>query len=408
MRRLFTLILVFVATFSLYAQTDENQELSLIIALDVRSNIGRYLKHDIYSSKSYYYDNYDRKSYKEYYSTKIIEVLGRHDIAPNYVSGVLYGKESGVKTPTNFSKMVINPTKNESDYTDILSQLYKKLPSGEYYSITSFARPYSLKALKDQQSTNRTFLIIFTDGRYNGNDDYYGEAEYMQMDFSNDGKKQFMKDILDVQTNYFCQFIEQVEVDGGHIQLYEFIPLQQYFALESVLDFPHEIQAQRGKSKYVLNFNSKAISNDDYEIKKMRISLVSDGQSVRTEEFSPNEIIEFEMNKKDISKSHLEIKAWVKLCDGIYNNTILHPYGSKLQGASGLTREIKIEKESNAKILGIMELPDFLYSLSFWTASQATAAATWGWIFILIIVSIVIAIIYKSNIYKVKEGTTKI
>lgn len=397
-------------SISLHAQTNSEQESSLILALDVRSDIGRYLRYRKVRFDDYYYSDKmpGRKTYAEYYSSYIQNILKDNNVTPDYVSGVLYGKEEGSTTPTNFSRLVVSPTNIPDNYVDILTQLYKRIPGGEYYSITSFAKPYSLMALKDKQSTNRTLLILMTDGKYNGNDDYYGEAEYMKLNFTKEGKAQFKQDILNVQTNYFCQFKEQIKVEGGYIQLYEFIPLQQYFALESLLDFPHEIMAKREKSNYVVDFISNAISNDDYEIKKIQISLVVKDKVIHTRNFNPSDNIQFKIPKNEIQNAHLEIKAWVKLCDGVYNNTILHPNGSKLQGAEGLHRVVQIKKENNAKILGVIELPDFLFAISFWTSSQTIAATTWGWIFILIMVIIVISIIYKSNIYKVKEGTTKI
>jgi len=32
----------------------------------------------------------------------------------------------------------------------------------------------------------------------------------------------------------------------------------------------------------------------------------------------------------------LSLKSWVRLKDGVYNRTVLHPDGSELQGAKGL------------------------------------------------------------------------
>lgn len=108
------------------------------------------------------------------------------------------------------------------------------------------------------------------------------------------------------------------------------------------------------------------------------------------------------------SHANIEIKAWVKLCDGIYNNTVLHPEGSKLQGAEGLSRIISIELEQDAKILGIIPLPDFLFYMSFWTSSQITAANSWAWILIFIAIAAIVYIIYKSNIYKPNTKEIKI
>ena len=254
-------------------------------------------------------------------------------------------------------------------------------------------------------------MVIITDGVYNGNDDYYGEASYVKNRFTEEGKNQFKKEIKSVQTNYFCQFIEQRPINGGYVQLYEFIPLQQYFALESVLSFPHNIIAERKKGEYQVKFPIVGIKNDDYKIERLVVTVSSgSGDVIFKEEVTPGKelIINIPNDKLYgiVSSANIEVKAWVKLCDGIYNNTILHPEGSKLQGAEGLSRRINIELEHDAKILGVIPLPDFLFYLSFWTSSQTTAANSWAWILIFIAIAAVVYIIYKSNIYK--PDTTKI
>lgn len=391
MKKILSIITVLLISLSVYSQTDGNkQEMSLIVSFDVRSRV----------------NNYSWNA--SYVSSRIDNILSYNNIVPDYVSGVLYGIKKGSSTPTDFSRLIVKPSKVSNGYVDLLETLHSNIPFGTFFSITSFAKPYSLMALKDKQFTNRTFMIVVTDGNYNGNDDYYGEASYVKNDFSKEGKSQFKNDIRNVQTNYFCQFIDQMSVNGGYIQLYEFIPLQQYFALESVLDFPHELVAERTKSNYTLHFPTKNISNNDYEIQKLEVSLIVEDKVLSTQEMQPAKEISLNISKEDVDKAHIEIKAWVKLCDGVYNNTILHPHGSKLQGASGLFRTIAIQKEKDAEILGVVDLSDFLFTISFWTSSQSAAAYSWGWIIIFIVLVIVVYIIYKTNIYKVKVGTTKI
>ena len=391
MKKILSIITVLLISFSVYPQTDGNkQESSLIVAFDTRSKV----------------NNYSWSA--SYVALKIDNILSHNNVIPDYVSGVLYGIRKSSSTPTDFSRLVVKPSRLSNGYVGLLETLHSNIPLGTFFSITSFAKPYSLMALKDKQFTNRTFMVVITDGNYNGNDDYYGEASYMKNSFSEEGKSQFKNDIRNVQTNYFCQFIDQISVNEGYIQLYEFIPLQQYFALESVLDFPHELVVERTKSDYTLRFPTKIISNNDYEIQKLQVSLIAGDKVLSTQEMQPAQEISLNISKEDVDKAHIEIKAWVKLCDGVYNNTILHPHGSKLQGASGLFRIITIQKEKKSAILGVVDLPDFLFAISFWTSSQSTAAYSWGWIFIFIVLVIVVYIIYKTNIYKVKAGTTEI
>ena len=115
-----------------------------------------------------------------------------------------------------------------------------------------------------------------------------------------------------------------------------------------------------------------------------------------------------EQNSPDIN---LSLKSWVRLKDGVYNRTVLHPDGSELQGAKGLNREIHVIFESDTKILGFIPLSQVLYKASFWTDNQDVAASVWGWIFIIVFVIIAIAIvllIVKNNLEYKDNGTFKI
>ena len=393
MKKNLLLLLCIITACPSFCQVDDKKENELlIVALDIRSRVKTY-----WSASSI--------------SNCISGILAKNNIKPDNVSGVLYGIEEGAPTPTGFSKLKVEPESIKNSYVGLLETLHSQIPYGTFYSITSFAKPYSLMALKGKQNTNRTFMVIITDGVYNGNDDYYGEASYVKNRFTEEGKNQFKKEIKSVQTNYFCQFIEQQPINGGYVQLYEFIPLQQYFALESVLSFPHDIVAERKKGEYQITFPIVGIQNDDYKIERLVVTVSSgSGDVIFKEEVTPGKelIINIPNDKLYgiVSSANIEVKAWVKLCDGIYNNTILHPEGSKLQGAEGLYRRINIKLEDDAKILGVIPLPDFLFYLSFWTSSQTTAANSWAWILIFIAIAAVVYIIYKSNIYK--PDTTKI
>ena len=395
MKKILLLLLCVITACPSFCQVDDKKENELlIVALDVRSRVKTY-----WSASSI--------------SNCISGILAKNNINPDNVSGVLYGIEEGAPTPTGFSKLKVEPEPIKNSYVGLLETLHSQIPYGTFYSITSFAKPYSLMALKGKQNTNRTFMVIITDGVYNGNDDYYGEASYVKNRFTEEGKNQFKKEIKSVQTNYFCQFIEQQPINGGYVQLYEFIPLQQYFALESVLSFPHDIVAERKKGEYQITFPIVGVQNDDYKIERLVVTVSSgSGDVIFKEEVTPGKelIINIPNDKLYgiVSSANIEVKAWVKLCDGIYNNTILHPEGSKLQGAEGLSRRINIKLEDDAKILGVIPLPDFLFYLSFWTSSQTTAAISWAWILIFIAIAAVVYIIYKSNIYKPDTKEIKI
>lgn len=393
MKKFILLLFSLITVYPVFCQIDDKKKTELlIVALDMRSRVNTY-----WSASSI--------------SSSIYSILSHNEVNPDYVSGVLYGIEDNAPTPTGFSKLAKEPETAKNSYVELLETLHSQIPSGTFYSITSFAKPYSLMALKGKQSANRTFMVIITDGEYNGNDDYYGEASYVKNKFTEKGKKQFKREIKSVQTNYFCQFIDQRNINGGYIQLYEFIPLQQYFALESVLNFPHDIVAERKKGKYQVKFPIIAIKNNDYKIERLVVTVSNEESKndvIYKEEVTPNKELIINIPNNKISNANIEVKAWVRLCDGIYENTILHPEGSKLQGANGLSRKFNIKLEEDAKILGVLPLPDFLFYLSFWTSSQSTAANSWAWILILIAIAVIVYILYKSNIYKPDTKEIKI
>ena len=149
MKKILLLLLCFITTYPSFCQVDDKKENELlIVALDVRSRVKTY-----WSASSI--------------SNCISGILAKNNIKPDNVSGVLYGIEEGAPTPTGFSKLKVEPEPIKNSYVGLLETLHSQIPYGTFYSITSFAKPYSLMALKGKQNTNRTFMVIITDGVYN-------------------------------------------------------------------------------------------------------------------------------------------------------------------------------------------------------------------------------------------------
>jgi len=254
-----------------------------------------------------------------------------------------------------------------------------------------------------------------TDYKYNGNDDFYGELKHVPR-ISTETKKVIMNTIKNVQQNYFYKFIAEENISryprSGYISLFEVIPLQQYFSIESVLDFPHKLVATRTKDGYIAKFKINQLDNPNYRFISSEACMPIEGyneiHSVNLgQELSfnfPDELVK-QVGKDNIS---IDFRTWVQLIDNVYNHTILTPDGTKLQGSEGLNRSIKVELEKDAEILGFIPLTDGLYNISFWTNNQSTAAATWGVIFILILLGVMIFIIWKSTQYKSRNNDVKI
>lgn len=245
---------------------------------------------------------------------------------------------------------------------------------GTYYSVTSIAKPYSLMTMKpegvimDRNLTNRTFLILISDFKYNGNDDFYDELRHVS-NMTKDQRKEIINKVQTVQQNYFCKFMASKEIAGGYIDLYEYIPLQQYFSLESIVDFPHQIVAQRTQNGYTFDFEFKAYKNDNYELLTSKLTLKGLDEE-KTYSIKGNDklsvYISYEEleNKYDLNLS-LDIKSWVRLQDGIYNLTVLHPDGENIQGKLGLNRSIPVSIEESTTILfGLTSSPNWMFCFS--------------------------------------------
>lgn len=335
-----------------------------------------------------------------------LNLLQSKGIIPTTMSGYVYGIPERAKTPETFALQIVSQCAYDENFTPVLRKLYNNLRDREiYYSITSFAKPYVLMAAQKAKLTNRTYLAVITDMKYNGNDDYYGEIKFAKLNFSQEGNAMFKRDIKNVQTNYFCEFIGEVSISGGWISLYEYIPLQAYFSMESVLSFPKEVKAVREKDGYRCEITPESIGNTNYIVHKIKMVLRQDTTVIAEKYFKSrnfsNKTFSFSVpNEYKGVELSISISAWVKLNDGVYGNTILHPMGSNLQGAKGLNRTIAVETEEDALILGTFTLTNALFEMAFWTNDQQTAAVAWGWVFIIsgiviIVISVVLSIRYN-------------
>lgn len=388
--------------FKGYCKEDKH----LIVSIDLKSEITMY----------------DR----EYAVSKIKSVIPRmlrnNNITGGYASVLVFGVSENATDLEQYIVNVNNPFTKFNDTENILNNLSASNLSimEEYgYSLLTIVKPYSLLSFKEQTNetlTNRIFLVLVTDNKYNGNDNYEKEIEDASPKGIQKIKKEIMQNLINVQQNYFFRLIDEENISrsprSGYISLFEVIPLQQYFSIESVLDFPHKITATRTKDGYKATFKIVQLDNPNYRFISSEAFLPVDGHNeIRSVKLNQDVIFDIpERLVEQVGKDNISInfRTWVQLIDNVYNHTILSPDGDKLQGADGLNRSIKIELEKDAEILGIIPLTDGLYNISFWTNNQNVAAATWGVIFILILLGIMIFIIWKSTQYRSKNNDVKI
>lgn len=396
------LILVFVV---LYVKGYCSEDNHVIISIDLKSEITMY-ECDYAVSKI---------------KSLIPQMLKNNNINDGYASVQFFSVNENAADLEQYVKNINTPFTAFSDVNSVLNSLEESdfyNYHGNHYSIVTIAKPYSLLKFKDLNPGNlvkRTFLILVTDYKYNGNDDFYGELKHVP-GISKGTKESIMNTIKDVQQNYFYKFIVEENISRhlrkGYISLFEVIPLQQYFSIESVLDFPHRVTATRTKNGYQAKFQINQLDNPNYYFISSEAYIPIEGYNDihnidLGEELSfdiPDELVS-QVGKDNIS---IHFRTWVQLIDNVYNHTILTPDGMKLQGSEGLNRKIEIELEKDAEILGFIPLFNGLYDISFWTDNQNTAAAAWGVIFIFIFLGIMIFIIWKSTQYKSKNNDVKI
>jgi len=395
MKRIVLILTFVLLCFKGYCKEDKH----LIVSIDLKSEITMY----------------DR----EYAVSKIKSVIPRmlrnNNITEGYASIQFFSVNENASNLEEYVKNINDPFTQFSDVNYVVDGLLESdfyQYHGNHYSVVTIAKPYSLLKFRDIASDKlieKTYLILVTDYKYNGNDDFYGELKHVPR-ISKDTKESIMNTIKDVQQNYFYKFIAEENISryprSGYISLFEVIPLQQYFSIESVLDFPHKITATRTKDGYKATFKINQLENPNYRFISSEAFLPVEGHDeIRSVKLNqdvifdiPKSLVE-QLGKDNIS---INFRTWVQLIDNVYNHTILSPDGDKLRGAEGLNRSIKIVLEKDAEILSFIPLTDGLYNISFWTNNQNVAAATWRVIFFLIFLGIMIFIIWKSTQYKSK------
>lgn len=358
------------------------------------------------------------------------QILKTNGINSGYVSLQTFSASENAENLDDYIIELKAPFTEFSNISIVLDNLQSSDFSGimpeNGYSLLTVARPYSLLKFKEQKNEiliDRTFLVLITDNHFNGNDNYKKELD----DASPNGirkneavKKSIMANMNSIQQNYFYELIDEksicyynnYHVSKGSMTLFEVIPLQQYFSVESVLDFPHTITATRTKDGYKAIFKVNQLDNPNYRFISSEAFLPVDGYNEKRHvKLNQNEIFDIpESLVEQVGEDNISIdfRTWVQLIDNVYNHTILSPNGDKLQGAEGLNRSIKIKLEEDAKILGFIPLTDGLYDISFWTNDQSVAAATWGVIFILILSAVMIFSIWQSTRYKSKRNDVKL
>lgn len=346
---------------------------------------------------------------KNIIKNKLPRMLKNQNVESGIVSTIVFSIPELDSNLDNYIKKhkVAEPF-NLDNIDSYWEQLSKVSLDGNRFSLLSIAKPYSLMALKaednDDAMVERTYLVLVSDLKYNGNDDFYDELRH-KPNVNSHTLNSILNNVKNVQQNYFYSFIDQVELPRGYLMLFECIPQQKYFALESVVDYPHEVTARRTKAGYIADVKISSFDNPNYEL----IDIEGRHKTSEPKRLEGFGVMTFLLGQDAFQTSdttHIDLKARVRLIDNIYNRTVLTADGSELQGANGLNKQIIAKKEDNAKILGMIPLTDFLFKISFWTDNQQISAVSWGIVFIIILIAVVLLIV-RNNLKFRNDGTFK-
>ena len=396
MKKVLSVLILLVSFVPL--QAHEFAKNHVIIALDARSDI-----------------NVNPSNWS--YNTNVIgenlsKLLHANGIEDGIVSTLTYSMDSRENDLSKYThKIAVAEDFTLEDIKNYWKKLSETRDEGVRFSLLSLAKPYCLKSVKVDSDDNsakltyRTYLILITDLKYNGNDDFHDELRH-KPGMSQSMLNKILGEVKVVQQNYFYDFISQIQLNRGYMMLFECIPQQKYFALESVAEYPHNIVAKRTKDGYSLEFEFISYNNPNYNLLKSEVLVGNETVTVHGYNKVKMLIPSYVWQKSDTI--HANIKSWVRLLDGIYNRTILSPDGAELQGKDGLNKIIVVQREPHAKILWIVPLPDFLFNMSFWTSDQAIAAGVWSVLILFALVTFIIYLIGKTMKYDPKKvGPTK-
>ena len=161
--------------------------------------------------------------------------------------------------------------------------LQKLNPGNSPFSLVSVAKPYALLSLNNSSvDVNRTFLVLVTDHHYNGNDFYDEIVSLIQKQralnvSSNIDVNRIFQKCYAVEQEYYIRHIKTDTIwanrkyaPQGYVEVYEYLPLQQYFSLGAVINYPTKLVAERRRGGiYEVELPLTWRNNLHFELKRL-------------------------------------------------------------------------------------------------------------------------------------------
>lgn len=253
------------------------------------------------------------------------------------------------------------------------------------HSIFSIAVPHALSTCrreKDDQLTNRTFVLMITDRSYSDKTYFDDIRDFTDQQWARTKGHAISKSDLigvsqSVSKDYFINWINQDErryqfwtshqLRTKNVDLYELQPLQEHLRLPAVIRYPEKIVAQRGRfGRYTASLTMSPEDSVRFNVLRVEAILFQDGIAQDTLSYraaSPRIPFEkiaktFRLDKRK-TNTYIELRAWVNLLDGTYDATVLSPSrnGAAYLGQAGLNMRIPVEYEPRARtVFGLLPL----------------------------------------------------
>lgn len=274
------------------------------------------------------------------------------------------------------------------------------------YSLLSISNPYILSSfnnIENKPLVNKTFILIVTDDRYNGND-FFRELQYF---LSRPGYKEkgikfhdVLKRCYQVAEEYSINYNGAKERFVGNIyhnvELFEVKPNQDFLTLPAVVSYSPSVVAVRERGgKYRIDLSFKR-SNEHFDVVDMMVSLRSGQDSTGVLVDTITDLSDYQRTvtfSNSNKYSSVNLQADLRINDGFYDVTLLTP--SMIEG---LNQNIEIRYEEDAKFLfGLVRLPDFLWIPGI--QSQQTAAIVLDFIILALVIAALAIYIKTTNTF---------
>lgn len=277
-----------------------------------------------------------------------------------------------------------------------ISIFFPNWPKGEPSKIDNYNKPGSMQSLakpycvmetsvKDDKSSDATFILFVTDEKVQGIDDDYSR-EWEEMSWYNReayGKihDSVFKMLQQFNETYRFEFRKRKTIDDEYvIASYELLPAEQP-SIYSVSDLPSPLPIKRVRGGFTLACQVES-RNPHYEVKDWAV-YNSSGSS-----FERNEEGKVFINSNELKDGDsLEVRMIMRMSDDLYGGFLL-----SRSNCTGMSLKQVIKLQDETKVLGIMPLWDAFW---WWSPDDVmTAVIIWDLIILLILIAITAFVCY--------------